>query len=272
MKKICLLITLACCSAFAFSQTLFSFGNTSVDKDEFVRAYNKNKTPVTDKEKSLKEYLDLYINFKLKVKAARDLRLDTLPQLKSDLVSFRNQIEESYLNNENALNGLIEEAFTRSQKDLHVLHFFIPLTPTAKPEDTLAAYRALNEVRGLLQSENNNYEKVSKTLTEKYSGLKTGDLGFVTAFSLPYEYENIVFGLGVGETSRPYRSLKGLHVFNIAGDRKAAGKWKIAQILLSFPPGEQSQQTSVRTHHPPSRRVFFARTVKNTCISSYLAI
>ena len=241
MKKICLLIILAFCSTLIFSQTLFTFGNTAVDKEEFLRAYNKNKTPVTDKEKSLREYLDLYVKFKLKVKAARDLHLDTLPQLKGDLESFRNQIEESYLNNETALNGLTNEAFIRSQKDLHVLHFFIPLDANTAPVDTLAAYRILNEVQGLMKTENNNYEKVSRILAEKNSTIKGADLGFLTVFSLPYEYENIVYGLSAGETSKPYRSKKGLHVFNLAGDRKTAGKWKIAQILLAFPPGGQLQ-------------------------------
>ena len=48
---------LACLSSF--SQTLFTYGPFSVSKDEFWRAYNKNKTPVANKEQSLREYLDL---------------------------------------------------------------------------------------------------------------------------------------------------------------------------------------------------------------------
>ena len=56
MKKIYLFIFLACCSSAIFSQTLFTYGNTAVDKGEFIRAYNKNKTPVNDKEKALREF------------------------------------------------------------------------------------------------------------------------------------------------------------------------------------------------------------------------
>ena len=93
MKKILLLLTFACFSGAVFSQTLFTYGNTPVDKAEFLRAYNKNKTPVTNKEKALKEYLELYVRFKLKVKAAMELRLDTLPQLQYDAQSFRSQQE-----------------------------------------------------------------------------------------------------------------------------------------------------------------------------------
>ena len=129
MRKFYLLFVFACYTPVVFSQTLFSYGKSMVDKGEFIRAYNKNKTPVSDKEKALREYLDLYIRFKLKVNAAHDIGLDTLPQLQFDAQSFRSQIEESYLHNEKEVNSLLAEAFTRSQKDLHVLHFLFQPTP-----------------------------------------------------------------------------------------------------------------------------------------------
>ena len=236
MKKLYFLLFFALLSTQIFAQALFSFGNNTVDKEEFLRAYNKNKSPITDKERSLKEYLDLYINFKLKVKTARDLHLDTLLQMRSDLESFKSQIEESYLNNEKALDGLVEEAFLRSQQDLHLLHFFIPLDEKMKPEDTVKAWKAMNEVAAQLKNDNNDHELAAKTLSEKYSSIKSSDLGFITVFSLPYVYENIAYGLQAGETSKPYRSSKGLHVFKLLELRKSAGRWKIAQILFALPP------------------------------------
>ncbi len=77
-----------------FSQTLFTYGNNAVDKEEFLRAYNKNKTAADDKEKAIREYLDLYSKFKLKVKAARDAKLDTLPQLSGDLQNFAARLKK----------------------------------------------------------------------------------------------------------------------------------------------------------------------------------
>ena len=104
MKDILLLFTFVVGFSPLFSQTLFTYGNNAVDKDEFLRAYNKNKTTTDDKEKSLREYLDLYSKFKLKVKAAKDAKLDTLPQLSGDLQNFRSQIEETYMTNDIAMN------------------------------------------------------------------------------------------------------------------------------------------------------------------------
>src|SRR6476469_531624 len=122
MKKILLVFFIACCVSGVYAQTLFTYGNNAVTKDEFLRAYNKNKTAVVDKSTALKEYLDLYIKFKLKVKAARDMHLDTLPALTTDLQNFRTQIEESYLNDDKEVDKLVQEAFTRSQKDIHISH------------------------------------------------------------------------------------------------------------------------------------------------------
>src|SRR6478735_3728662 len=127
MKKIVVLFFVSLVATPVFSQTLFTYGPYAVSKDEFLRAYNKNKTPVTDKGGSLKEYLDLYTKFKLKVKAAEQLRLDTLQQLKYDLQNFRSQIAESYMNDEKALEALVDEAADRSQKDIHLLHFYIKI-------------------------------------------------------------------------------------------------------------------------------------------------
>lgn len=234
MKKILLLFAFAAFTTGVFSQTLFTYGNTSVDKAEFIRAYNKNKTPVADKEKALREYLDLYIKFKLKVKAAMELKLDTLPQLQYDAQSFRSQIEDSYLNNDKAVSDLLNEAFERSQKDLHVLHFFVPVDVTARPEDTLKAFKSVSAIYSALAAGKTDYDNL--TAADPAVKINHSDLGFITTFTLPYEYETLIYNLKMGQASKPYRTRNGWHVFKLIGERKAVGKWKIAQILFSIPP------------------------------------
>ena len=234
MKKICLLLAFTGITSLAFSQTLFTYGNAAVDKGEFIRAYNKNKTTVPDKEKALREYLDLYIKFKLKVKAALELKLDTMPQLLYDAQSFRSQIVDSYLNNQKAVDDLLAEAFTRSQKDLHSLHFFVPVEATMLPADTMKAFKAISGIYTQLNAGKTDYPLI--IAAEAEAKAKQSDLGFITVFTLPYEYENIIYNLKMGQTSKPYRSKNGWHLFKLTGDRPAVGKWKVAQILISIPP------------------------------------
>ncbi len=209
MKKLFLFFIAACLTSYVYSQTLFTYGNNTVSKDEFIRAYNKNKTAVTDKAMALREYLELYIKFKLKVKAAKDMRIDTLTSLATDLQNFRTQIEESYLNDESQVNALAQEAFNRSQKDVHVAYQFFSLKEF---------------------SDSASVELANKSLKANWK-----DIGFITVFNLPYEFENIVFGLKPGEESHPYRAKSGYYIFKNVAERKALGKIKAAQILIAVP-------------------------------------
>src|SRR5437868_4683976 len=129
MKKFYLFFIFSCFTPALFAQVLFTYGSSLVTKDEFLRAYNKNKTAVADKTIALKEYLDLYIKFKLKVKAAKDMRLDTLASLNNDLTNFRAQIEDNYFNDNATLDKMVDEAFMRSQEDIRVAHLSIPTHP-----------------------------------------------------------------------------------------------------------------------------------------------
>lgn len=238
MKKILLFSTFVFSFSALFSQTIFTYGKDAIGKDEFLRAYNKNKSATDDKEKALREYLDLYAKFKLKVKAAEDMKLDTLPQLKSDLENFRSQIDETYMTNDEAVDKLVDEAFVRAQKDVHVIHFFTPLVEKSANEDSLKAVNAMQEIFSKLQAGEKQYEKLAADISAKYAArVKTSDIGFMTVFSVPYEYENIIYGLKNGEASKPYRTPNGLHVFKVIDERKGVGRWKIAQILIATPPG-----------------------------------
>ena len=238
MKK-CFFLVIIFVSKIALAQTIISYGNYTVSKDEFLRAYNKNKTPVEDKEKAIREYAELYTNFKLKVRAAQDLRIDTLNQIKNDVENFRHQVEENYLNDETTFKVLLNEALRRSQQDLRVFHYSIQMDPNDKSEDTLQKYQTIFSFYNNLKNGAPNL-KIPE-------GIKASDLGYITVFSLPYQYENIVYGLKLGEFSQPYRSKKAWHIFQITDQRESVGKWKLAQILLTFPPNpDDNIKTSIK--------------------------
>lgn len=228
MKKLTLLIGLFVTIAPSRAQTLFTYGSDVVTKDEFIKAYNKNKTPVEDQQKALREYLDLYAKFKLKVKVAESLRLDTLEQLRFDMQNFRSQVAEGYMTDEKGMNDLVDEALQRSSKDIHLLHFSIPVTAG----DSTTIYTSLTALSNEIKTGAVDMQQ----LQQKFSAFKIKDLGFITALSLPYDIENIVYKLKPGEVSQSFRTKSNLHIFKNVGERKSSGRWKIAQILVSLPP------------------------------------
>jgi peptidyl-prolyl cis-trans isomerase SurA len=223
--------------ATASAQTLFTYGSYSADEKDFLRAFNKNNsTSSTNKSKAMRDYLDLYIASRLKIREAYNRGYDTLQQIKNDIENLRSQIIENYLNDPQMTDKLEKEAFARSQKDIHVGHIYISFRDKIGVIDTLEAEAKAKEVYDKLKKG----EDFSK-LAEEYSSdaaAKTnkGDIGYITVFSLPYEYENVIYNTPVGKYSSIYRSKIGFHIFKNIEERKAAGIMKAAQILIAFPP------------------------------------
>ena len=137
-------------------EVLMTIAGKQVRVSEFMNIYQKNnvKNENIDK-KSLNEYLDLFINFKLKVKQAEELGLDTMASFRNELNGYREQLAKPYFTDEAIIDGLVREAFERQSTDLRASHIFFRLKPDPTPEDTLIAYNKAMSVREkLLKDEN----------------------------------------------------------------------------------------------------------------------
>jgi len=231
------LILFFCLTNFSVSaQTLFTYGDQAVSKEEFLKAFQKNNTDKKATEQSYRDYLELYIRYKLKVKAAYDAKTDTLAGQIAEMQNFRNQVVGTYMNDNESLNKLVNEAFARSQKDIHVAHIFIAIPKTATAADTVKLYQKAAAIYEELKKGKDFTEEVMTNSDDPSAKTNHGDIGYITAFSLPYEIENVIYNLQPSQFSKPYRSKVGYHIFKNLGERKAIGKIKTAQILIAFPP------------------------------------
>ncbi|MBK6828826.1 MAG: peptidyl-prolyl cis-trans isomerase [Chitinophagaceae bacterium] len=209
-----------------------------MDAKEFLRAYEKNNTqPVKDRAKSINEYLDLYIRSRLKIQEAYERKLDTLPAMKVEMENLRTQISQNYMTDPDISAQLVKEAFTRSQKDIHVAHIFISIRNAAGFIDTVMAGRKLDTVIQLLKKGEDFFKTARRYSDDTSAATNNGDMGFITLLTLPYAFENAIYSTATGKYSTPVRSLAGFHIFKNLGERKAVGKIKAQQILLAFPPG-----------------------------------
>lgn len=223
----------------SFSQTVFTYGNKPVSKEEFLRAFNKNPNPVADRKKALKEYLDLYINYKLKVQAAYDAKLDADATQKFELDNFKQQIADNVLNEEAGIDAFVKEAFAHSLKDIHLAQVFVEIAPGADTNilrnHIQSAYKALKEGK--------DFATVSSEYsTDAATRQAAGDLGYITAFTLPHEFEKVAYSLKPGTFSAPFKSSLGYHIFKNVEERKAVGTAKVSQILIALPPNADAQQ------------------------------
>jgi peptidyl-prolyl cis-trans isomerase SurA len=254
-KRTLLLILISVVSLLAYTQedqTLFTVADVQVPVSEFRYIYTKNNRDNADYSRaSVTEYLDLYTRFKLKVKRARDLELDTISALQQELAGYRAQLAKSYLNDKEVIDKLTLEAFERMQWDLHVAHILFKLDPNAPPEDQArvldGAIHAANRA-----AKGENFAKLALELSEDPgTKRKGGDLGYVTCL-LPngfYAAENAIYGLENGKTSAPVRSPLGYHVFKVLDRRPARGEIEAAHIFVRVKADSSNAATASQKIH-----------------------
>ena len=239
MKALKLVIAIACISTVSQAQTIFSYGNKQVGKQEFLTAFEKNPGKAAERKKSLNEYLDLYISFKLKVQAAYDAKLNNSETFQNESNNFKRQLAESMINDEADEKKLIAEAYNRSKKDIHATQIFIDYG-----KDTAAAKAQAEKAYNLLK-QGKSFEEVLNQFSNDDNNKKTkGDIGFITVFSLPYAIETVLYNLKTGQYAAPYKGKYGYHIFKNVGERKAWGRRKVAQIMLALPP--EADEASVK--------------------------
>jgi peptidyl-prolyl cis-trans isomerase SurA len=229
-------------------EVLMTIAGKRIYVGEFLSIYQKNnvKGETIDK-KSLNEYLDLFINFKLKVKQAEDMGLDTVASFKNELNGYRDQLAKPYFTDDATLNRLMQEAYEREKSDLRASHIFFRLAPDASPEDTLVAYKKAMAASERL-SKGESFELLAVELSEDPSAkdreatqqhpfLKgnKGDLGFFAVFDMVYPFENGAWGTEVGKVSKPVRTEYGYHLIKVTARRPALGKVTVAHIFLAIP-------------------------------------
>ncbi|MBK9336638.1 MAG: peptidylprolyl isomerase [Lewinellaceae bacterium] len=224
---------------------LFTVNNTPVRVSEFQQIYSKTNQQKADySDASLREYLDLYVKFKLKVQKARDMRLDTALAFRSELDGYRRQLAASYLVDKEVTEKLIREAYEHSKQDVDISHIFIACDRNADAADTLRAY---NRALALLQAiqQGGSYEQLARDSSEDKSAKEnSGRLGFVTAM-LPdgyYNLEKAAYSAKPGLIPKVVRTFAGYHVVYVHAFRPARGEMEVAQILIRK--GENEEETA----------------------------
>ncbi|MEY4867762.1 MAG: hypothetical protein RIT36_661, partial [Bacteroidota bacterium] len=256
MKKILLSLAVITASCFQLkAQVLFTYGGKPVSQQEFMASFNKNNTDTSNRLKALENYRDLYIRFRLKVQAAHDLKMDTLPNQKADLKGFEEQIRSVYMLDQLTLDSLVTTAHDRSLKELSVKHLFIAfnnlkLSSTEDKnytitEKALARKKAASIKASLLTGE--DFEKLIIANSDDPQVSRTrGYLGYITAFSLPHAFENAIYALKDWAVSDPIETANGIHFFQRMNTRAAHGKTTIAQVLIAKPEDATNEEMRER--------------------------
>ncbi len=223
-------------SAFAQNaNTLMTVGGDKVTKQEFENVFKKNnaKLAANPDEKTLREYLDLYINFKLKVLEAKSYGMDTAASFRKELAGYRKQLAAPYLTDKEVTEQLIMEAYERSKKEIRASHILVTCKEDASPKDTLAAFNKIMAIRKRILEKKEDFGKAAMESSEDPSAkTNKGDLGFFSVFAMVYSFENACYKAKQGVVSMPFRTKYGYHIVKVVDTRPAQGEVKVAHIML----------------------------------------
>jgi peptidyl-prolyl cis-trans isomerase SurA len=211
---------------------VFTYGTDTVYKSEFERLLSKNRNQKeTPTEESVREYLELYQNFKMKVKEAKLMHLDTLSNFRTELAGYRKQLANPYLTDKKATEGLVKEAYEHMLKEVNASHILITCTENAKPADTLAAYNKALELRKRnLKGE--NFDSLAANNSDDPSAVTNyGNLGWFAAFDMIYPFEKMAYSTPKGQVSMPFRTRFGYHILKVNNIRDARGEVKVQHIM-----------------------------------------
>ncbi len=226
------------CSSMGFAQTagdrvLFSVDGRAVGVEEFQTVFNKNnynqqKPTAAD----VREYLDLYIKFKLKVQEAYNRGLDTSEKFRKELDNYRNQLAQPYLRDKETSQQLVKEAYDRMTREVRASHIMVKLAENASPKDSLEAFKKITAIYQRLQK-GEDFNKLAQEVSEDPSAKENqGDLGYFSAFRMIYAFEENAFKTAVGEFSKPFRTQFGYHVLKVHDNRPAVGEIHTAHLML----------------------------------------
>ena len=221
--------TFLCYSQNNSDDILFTIGDDSVNTKEFLRVYNKNLDLITDNsQKDIDNYLQLYIDYKLKVLEAYEKEYHKKESYISELNKYSSQLASNYLFDKNSQDSMLNEAYLRTKTEIKASHILIRIED--KDLDTLDIYNKLISYR----EDFKNYDLAY--LIKKYHDGKNifvEDLGYFSAFKMIYSFESKAYETKVGDISMPFRTRFGFHILKVEDKRESLGEVIVGHIMLS---------------------------------------
>lgn len=230
---------------------LLTIDGKPVMASEFLYIYAKNSENTADK-KSMDEYMDMFVNFKLKVAEAEAAGLDTTAAFLKEFNSYRAQATPKYMKDNEALDSLVRLSYDHMSRDRRAAHIAIQCPMNADDSTQAAALEKINLIRQRVTTglpvkkgkktvqQPEDFFAVAAEVSED-PGLKEtkGELGWITPFRYVYSFEEAVYNTPVGEITPAFRSPFGWHIAWVEEERPHS-EVRASHIMKMVPQGNDS--------------------------------
>ena len=190
-----------------------------INRSEFEYSYNKNNTEGVIDKKSVEEYVDLFINYKLKVQAALDAKLDTLTSFKQEFMTYRDQqVRPSMITDadvEAEARKIYKETRDRIENSgglVRCAHILLALKQKATDSEQTAIANRADSIYNVLKKGGNFAELAKKYSSDPGSAARGGELPLITKGQTVQSFETALFSMKPGEISHPVLSPFGYHI------------------------------------------------------------
>lgn len=221
---------------------VFSVNKKTITADEFIYLYKKNhqNKPEEFTREKIQEYLDLFINFKLKVEEARSRGLDTSASFKKEFNSYKEELRKPYLPDNKLSDSLARLTYDRMKEEVNASHILINLKPDATPQDTLAAYNKIMDIRKQIIDGKNFGDMAAQYSEDPSAKSNKGNLGFFSAMQMVFAFENAAYHTKPGDISMPVRTRFGYHIVKVESRRPSIGEVEVSHIMIRTGEGKDA--------------------------------
>ncbi|MBX2840915.1 MAG: peptidylprolyl isomerase [Flammeovirgaceae bacterium] len=218
---------------------IIEIDSNKVSSDEFVYLYSKNHNDSVNAftKESLDDYLELFINFKLKVTEAFSLNYDKDQEFLTEFETYRKQLAKPYLTDEKGIEDLVKASYERLKTEVKASHILIKVDEKAFPEDTLKAYKKAIEIRDKAKSGEDFGILAMQFSDDPSAKTNKGSLGYFTALQMVHEFEDAAYNGEINDITNPIRTRFGYHIIKILDKRPSNGSIHAAHIMVKAPAG-----------------------------------
>ncbi|QSS97581.1 peptidylprolyl isomerase [Psychroflexus sp. ALD_RP9] len=233
-------IQLSFAQNYSSDDVLFTIENKVFTAADFIENYKKNLDIVVDEsQKDVDHYLDLYIDYQLKLRAAEDLGIDTSQSFLKEYKRYYKQLADNYIANGDVTEAMLKETFNRIKTEVRAKHILIKIEGN-QPQDTLKAYNKALAIAEQVKKGANFSSLAKKHSADPSAKLNGGDMGWFNAFKMVYPFESAAYNLKLGEVSQPVKTRFGYHIIQKTGERESRGKIKVSHIMITPKPNDST--------------------------------
>lgn len=189
-----------------------------VTRSEFEYSYNKNNGEGVIDKKTVEEYAELFVNYKLKVAAALDEHLDTLSSFKDEFAMYRDQQVRPTIVTDAEILDEARKAYNRAKESIGAkglirpAHIFFRLSTKATQHEQELVRQRADSVYRALQAGADFAALAAKVSQDPRSAAREGNLGWMQPGQTFVEFEEAAYALQPGQFSRPVLTPEGYHI------------------------------------------------------------